>query len=280
MIKRFLALTTTLCMLFLFTAPTVVAIESEEGELPNDALRVVVNDQVIDLDVPAQIQDGISYLPCLSVVHAFYPDTTVTTENGVPVILAPGLRLELPMGKPYVVANGRYLYLPEGLRYVEGRALIPARMLGAILGADVAWDPTGFSVVMTAGAGPMESAETAYDADQLYWLSHIINAESGNQPLLGKIGVGNVVLNRVASSTFPDTVKGVVFQKNQFTPAATGSIYAEPNEESVIAAKLCLDGANTVGNALFFHNPRTAPNCWAARHRAYVTTIGSHAFYG
>ena len=283
MIKRFLAMTTTLCMLFLLFPPTVVAIEGEEEEMiqPQE-LRVVVGDQVIDLDVPAQLQDGVSYLPCQSVIRAFYPGATVVLEDGVYAIVAPGLKLALPMDKPYVVANGRYLYLNQGARYSEGYTLLPARLLGAILGVDVAWDPVGFSVVLTAGAGasPIEPAETAYDADQLYWLSHIINAESGNQPLVGKIGVGNVVLNRVASSTFPDTVKGVLFQKNQFTPAATGSIYATPNAESVIAAKLCLDGANTVGNALFFHNPRTAPNSWAARHRTYLTTIGGHAFYG
>ena len=283
MIKRFLAMTVSLCMLFIFFAPTVVAIEGEEQETVetlNEVLTVVVNDQVIDLDVPAMIQDGVSYLPCQSVIRAFYPGATVVFENGAYAIVAPGLKLELPMDKPYVVANGRYLYLSQGAQYSEGYTLLPARLLGAILGADVAWDPIGFRVVLTAGVGPIESAETAYDADQLYWLSHIINAESGNQPLVGKIGVGNVVLNRVASSTFPNTIKGVLFQRNQFTPAATGSIYKEPNAESVIAAKLCLDGANTVGNALFFHNPRTAPNCWAARHRTYLTTIGGHAFYG
>ena len=287
MIKRFLAMTTTLCMLFLLLAPTVVAIEGE-GQEPdgadegfNQVLTVVVDDQVINLDVPAQIWDGVSYLPCQSVIRAFYPSATVVFENGAYAIVAPGLKLELPAAKPYVVANGRYLYLSQGARYSDGYTLLPARLLGAILGADVAWDELGFRVVLTAGsAGPIESAETAYDADQLYWLSHIINAESGNQPLVGKIGVGNVVLNRVASSIFPDTVKGVIFQKSQFTPAATGSIYAQPNDESVIAAKLCLDGANTVGNALFFHNPRTAPNSWAAKHRTYLTTIGGHAFYG
>jgi len=71
----------------------------------------------------------------------------------------------------------------------------------------------------------------------------------------------------------------VIFQKNQFSPAASGSIYREPNAESVIAAKLCLDGANTVGNALWFHNPRIVRSCWATRNRTYVTTIGNHAFY-
>jgi N-acetylmuramoyl-L-alanine amidase len=153
------------------------------------------------------------------------------------------------------------------------------RTLCAALGANVAWDPIGEQVVITAGSGPITSGDVAYPSDVLYWLSHIINAESGNQPLAGKIAVGNVVLNRVASSSFPNTVYEVIFQRSQFTPVSNGSIYLTPNAESVIAAKLCLDGANTVGNAIYFLNPKSSPNSWASRTRPYVATIGAHAFY-
>ena len=58
-----------------------------------------------------------------------------------------------------------------------------------------------------------------------------------------------------------------------------GTIYSTPNAESVIAAKLCLDGANTVGDALYFVNPRATPGSWASRNRPYVATIGAHAFF-
>ena len=69
----------------------------------------------------------------------------------------------------------------------------------------------------------------------------------------GKIAVGNVVLNRVNDPRFPNTVYGVVFQRNQFTPAMTGTINRTPNESSVIAAKLCLEGANTAGAVSYTH---------------------------
>ena len=101
--------------------------------------------------------------------------------------------------------------------------------------------------------------------------------ESGNQPLTGKIAVANVVLNRVYNSRFPDTVYDVIFQKNQFGPASSGSIYREPNVESVIAAKLAMDGAEALDNVLFFN--RAGLNCYASRNRSYVATIGGHAFY-
>ena len=113
----------------------------------------------------------------------------------------------------------------------------------------------------------------------LSWLSRIIYAESGNQPLAGKIAVGNVVLNRVNSPAFPNSVYAVVFQQSQFTPVMNGTIYSTPNAESVIAAKLCLEGANTAGNSLYFLAPALAGNLWTMEERTYVTTIGTHWFY-
>ena len=162
----------------------------------------------------------------------------------------------------------------------DGNILVPVRTLAHALGADVTWDSGSGAVELHSGTGPILSGDQYYNADNLYWLSHIIYAESGNQPLDGKIAVGNVVLNRMNSPMFPNTVYGVVFQRNQFTPVANGSIYLEPNEESVAAAKLCMDGANTAGSSLYFVNPRTAPNSWASRNRPYVATIGAHAFFG
>ena len=71
----------------------------------------------------------------------------------------------------------------------------------------------------------------------------------------------------------------VIYQPNQFSPAGSGHLSRTPSAESVVAAKLCLEGANTAGNALYFVNPRTSPGSWASRNRPYVATIGAHAFY-
>ena len=89
--------------------------------------------------------------------------------------------------------------------------------------------------------------------------------------------MGNVVMNRLNHPRFPDTIYEVLFQKNQFTPAATGSIYREPNEESVAAAKMVMDGAQVLPTALFFN--AAGLKSYAAKTRTYVATIGDHAFY-
>ena len=93
-------------------------------------------------------------------------------------------------------------------------------------------------------------------------------------PISGKIAVGNVVMNRVNDPRFPNSVYDVLFQKNQFTPASSGSIYRDPNWESTLAAMLVMDGAE-VTDALFFNGVRAR----APKGRTYVATIGDHAFY-
>lgn len=245
-----------------------------------DTPTIIVNDTIIEMGVPAHIYDGTTYASYYPIIKALYPEATPVWEHGQAVVTAPGLEIRLPINQNYMIANGRYLYMPEGYKVKNGIITVPVRILCAALGANLAWDPVGNNVVITAGDGPITPAQEAYNAEDLNWLSHIINAESGNQPLAGKIAVGNVVLNRVASSTFPNTVYSVVFQPGQFTPAATGTIYAEPNAESIVAAKLCLDGANVAGNALFFFNYHISGRCWAALNRPYIMTIGDHAFHG
>ena len=269
--KKLFALALALC-LFMGLAVPVTAIEG-------DGLDIIVNDTVVAMDTPVQVWNQVTYVSYWPVVQALYPDATAVWENDRAMVAAPGLQMEIRPGLKYLVANGRYLYLPDGVRTSNGNLMVPVRTLAAALGAEVSWDPIGNNVVLTAGAGPIASGSVAYQEDVVYWLSHIINAESGNQPLEGKIAVGNVVLNRVASSRFPNTVYEVIFQRGQFTPVSNGSINLTPNAESVVAAKLCLDGANTVGNALYFLNPRVSRNSWAARTRPYVATIGAHAFY-
>lgn len=180
-------------------------------------------------------------------------------------------------GKQYVEANGRCLYVPKTVRLVNDQVALPIRTLAYLLNLKVSYDG---HVQLTHVAGAQAfllSAGWIYDSESLYWLSHIIYAESGNQTLEGKIAVGNVVMNRVRSSAFPNTIKAVIFQKNQFSPARSGSIYRTPNAESVVAAKLILEGVEVLPSALFFN--AKGMNTYAARKRSYVTTIGAHAFY-
>ena len=99
---------------------------------------------------------------------------------------------------------------------------------------------------------------------------------------MGQIAVGNVGLNRTESDQFPDTVKEVVFDSQyavQFTPVANGTIYQEPAASSVLAAKLCLEGAEVAGDSLYFFAPAVSAGSWITQNRTYYAAIGSHHFY-
>ncbi|HPE16281.1 MAG TPA: cell wall hydrolase, partial [Oscillospiraceae bacterium] len=175
------------------------------------------------------------------------------------------------------------LYIPDCVRAKDGKLYVPVRVLAKCFGADVTWSGATQTVTVGRMTTALASAESYYNATDLYWLSRIISAESESEPLRGKIAVGNVVLNRVASDEFPNTIHGVIFDTNygvQFTPVANGTVYNEPDWESVLAAKLVLDGAKLVpGDCLYFLEVAAATNLWTVNNRDYVATIGSHSFY-
>ena len=136
--------------------------------------------------------------------------------------------------------------------------------------------------VTYAQAKGMVKSDSAYDYEDLYWLSRISSAEAKGESFTGQIGVGTVVLNRVRSSQFPNTIKGVVFDQKygtQFTPVANGTIYDAPTQSAVVAAKMCLDGYTLSGSVLYFLNPRIATSSWIQNNRKYAFRVGNHDFY-
>lgn len=240
-------------------------------------------DSVALLNVQREWHNGECYVAVDSFLAAAQPQAVVTqVEGGISISASNGtetLEMSVYDGASYVEANGRYLYLSQGVVNLNGHLAIPVNTMAKILNLNQVWDEeTGYIRLYTQqGQAYITPGSVYYNTDDYYWLSRIIYAESGNQPLAGKIAVGNVVMNRVASYKFPNTVKGVIFQTNQFSPAASGSIYRDPNWDSQVAAKLVLDGAVVLDNALFFNV--AGLNSYASRNRAYVATIGAHAFY-
>ena len=260
-----------LCLILCFTL-------SSRAAAADSGLSVAVNGTVLETQIPGEIYNQVTYVHYWPIIQALDPEATASWDANGALIKADGLTLRIKPGASYLQANDRYLYLNFGVRMnSDGVCLIPATALAWALGGAAWWE--GGVLQITAGDQYVSGGGDYYNANAVYWLSRIIYAESGNQPMEGKIAVGNVILNRVESPLFPDTIYEVIFQRNQFTPAMTGSINRTPSADSVIAAKLCLEGANTVGDALYFVNPRTSPNSWASRNRPYVATIGAHAFF-
>jgi spore germination cell wall hydrolase CwlJ-like protein len=124
---------------------------------------------------------------------------------------------------------------------------------------------------------PSKPKQTSgYSEADINLLARLINAEAKGESFNGKVAVGNVILNRVKSSKFPNTIRDVIYQPRQFQPVSNGAINNQPSEESLKAAHESLK-TNLIGNALYFYNPYTATDAWI-RTREVTTTIGNHSF--
>ncbi len=238
---------------------------------------VRVNGVAMTEDPMVTYVNGVAYVAARPVAQALDPLVQSYWDGNTATLVHWGLvDLTATPGMCYVVSNMRYLYVPNLVQAQNGAVLLPLDVVCKVYDATFVSQADG-TFDLTTGSGALAWGGQYYNNDDLYWLSHIINAESGNQPLTGKIAVGNVILNRVRDSRFPNTIKGVIYQKNQFTPVANGAINKTPNAESVLAAKLVLDGAVSLENVLWFN--RAGLRCWAASHRSFVATIGGHSFY-
>ena len=252
--------------------------------------EAVANYQTVPMYINGiKVADGITvgettYTPLRPFVEFMSEKTDIAwdEETQTATLTSEELTLSAAAGAKYITANDRCFYLPDGVVSYEGALYVPVRELGKVFGAEISWDEENSCVSICADEPVIiESGEDFYNEEDLYWLSRLINAESGNQPLDGKLAVGNVVINRVADPTCPDTIYGVIFDKRygvQFS-VIEGGIYAEPNDESIAAAKLCLEGYNIVPDSIYFVNPDIGVTSWFARTRVFVASIGEHDFY-
>mgnify|MGYP006276810881 FL=1 len=114
--------------------------------------------------------------------------------------------------------------------------------------------------------------------DNVYWLAKAIHGEARGEPFKGKIAVGAVILNRVQSPQFPDTVYGVIYQEGQFSAVKDGQIKLKPDQEAYKAAKKALAGEDPSQNAMYFYNPVIAKTMWWLTTREKTVQIGKHVF--
>ena len=158
---------------------------------------------------------------------------------------------------------------------------VPVRSIAKALSLGVEWSPKR-QVRLSGSPRPLVHADHYYKTDDVYWLSRIISAESRGEPLLGQVAVGNVVLNRMRHKDYPNTIYSVIFDKKygvQFSPVANGSIYAAPSYNSVLAAKICLEGVSVSDKMLFFMEPNKSTSSWIYKNRPYAFSIGNHHFF-
>lgn len=121
------------------------------------------------------------------------------------------------------------------------------------------------------------SSSSSTNSSDLNLLAKVVYGEARGEPYAGQVAVAAVVLNRVKSSSFPNTIAGVVYQSGAFTAVSDGQINLTPNQTAYNAARDALNGWDPSYGAIYYFNPNTATNAWIWS-RPHLVTIGKHRF--
>jgi N-acetylmuramoyl-L-alanine amidase len=263
------------------TAPAETALVETTAAEENLDSSLLIDGAYAPADLGKLQKDGVTYVSLAAMSKALDGTAQVSWDaaSNTVVVTTERLKITAKVGRFYLEANGRYLYLPNTVQMVDGRVTVPLWAVAKAFDATVGWDGATGTVTVTRGSGAIQSGDSFYSSESLFWLSRLIYAESSGEPLKGMIAVGNVVMNRVASPIFPNSIQGVLAQKNQFSTYKNGNLANRtPSESCVIAAKLVLDGAvvDETSGALYFDS---TPKSWASRNKTCIATIGGHKFY-
>lgn len=116
-----------------------------------------------------------------------------------------------------------------------------------------------------------------FSENDIKLLANAVHGEARGEPYVGQVAVASVILNRVESPSFPNTVSGVVFEPLAFTAVADGQIWLTPNESAKKAVIDAINGWDPTGHAIYYFNPETATSKWIWS-RPQIKTIGKHIF--
>ena len=132
----------------------------------------------------------------------------------------------------------------------------------------------GISDTQTVSAAASASSGYAGDVELL---ARLIHGEARGEPYVGMVAVGAVVMNRVRSGKFPNTIAGVIYQSGAFDAVSDGQINLTPNEQSRRAARDALNGWDPTNGCLYYYNPSTATSKWIWTREVRLN-IGDHSF--
>lgn len=278
----------TICFCIIACSALIIGIEAAEQnfkyDFPDGATSVSVyrsGEKILDGE--CAIINSVTYVPVRAFSELANADSVTWSQSlRTATVIHNGNEIKIKDGASYIEAEGRIFYAPTKIINLNNRIFAPIRALAAALSLDVEWKGDTRSVLLTKSSAPLASGKDFYNQSDLYWLSRIISAESAGEPFLGKIAVGNVVINRKNSPMYPNSIYQVIFDRKygtQFSPVSFGTIYNTPTEESVIAAKICLEGYSISDEILFFVNPKFATSNWISNNRPFAFRIGDHYFY-
>jgi len=258
------------------------AAEEEEKSVP---VTVYLDGEKLYFSTSAYKEEDDIYVPAVRIARYLGADEITTKKDKRSesfLFEKDGEVTEFISDQEYVEVGEHLFKTNNAYISKRGIVMIPLRPLCAAAGIAMGWNGITKSVFIDTTETVEPEPAPEYDDEDLYWLSRIITAEARGECMEGKIAVGNVIMNRLRHPYFPDTVKEVIFDRKggiQFSPTHSGAIYNKPTEESIVAAKLVLDGVVVTDQALYFSPVYRAERSWAGRNRPFDMQIEGHVFY-
>lgn len=135
----------------------------------------------------------------------------------------------------------------------------------------------GISLTGGSSGGGSSSSGTGSSSGDVYLLARCVYGEARGESYKGQVAVAAVVLNRVRSSSFPNTISGVIYQPGAFSVVSDGQINLTPNDTALKAARDAMNGWDPTGGCLYYYNPAKTSNKWILS-RPIMMRIGNHVF--
>jgi hypothetical protein len=228
----------------------------------HEPVSVKVDDLFIAGEAPSYLIDGRVYVVSRYFTETLGGQVFWNEEKQVVSVRDSGLEVDLFMDGSEAIVNGESRAIDSVPFISRGRTYVPLSFLTDLYGFETNWNAEEATVTvetdleLTAEKKYL-SEEPPIDEEDLYWLSKIVQVETNGSYDM-KIGVANVVLNRVKDPRFANTVKGVIFEISggyvQFPPAHKASFESvEPTDRSIEAARNALLGENNVEDCLYFN---------------------------
>ena len=145
------------------------------------------------------------------------------------------------------------------------------------LTADGVAGPATLKAMGITSSSGSSSSSSGSNSSNINLLSHLIYGEARGEPYTGQVAVGAVIMNRVKSSSFPNSISGVIYQRGAFDAVSDGQINMEPDSTAKKAAQDAYNGWDPSYGAIYYFNPATATNKWIWS-RPLTVTIGKHRF--
>ncbi|MGN1195434.1 MAG: spore cortex-lytic enzyme [Acutalibacteraceae bacterium] len=172
-------------------------------------------------------------------------------------------------------ALGYYKGAVDGIYGTDTRNAVKAFQKNCGITVDGIAGPKTLKYLGLGSASTSQSGK--YSQSDINLLAKLIAAEARGESYTGQVAVGAVVLNRVSHSSFPDTVAGVIYQSGAFSAVTDSNWSISSTDESLKAARDCINGWDPSGGAIYYYNPKKTSNSFMLS-RPVITTIGNHVF--